>query len=144
MSPAPFRQVWKGSGPPDSFLSVHWQEGNNMALKMTNREVNGTSVLALDGRIVLGAEGDALREELQTLVHDGKKKIVLNMNNIEYIDSAGLGTLIAAHLNAKSQGASLKLCHLGSKLQEVLQITRLSTVFCVCNTEAVAVGSFPV
>ena len=115
-----------------------------MALKMTNREVNGASVLALDGRIVLGAEGDVLREKLQTLVREGKKKIVLNMTNIEYIDSAGLGTLVAAHLTAKSKGASLKLCHLGSKLQEVLQITKLSTVFCVCNTEALAVASFSV
>lgn len=124
-----------------------WRTGRkeiHMALKMTNREVDGTSVLALDGRVVLGAEGDALREELQKLVAEGKKKIVLNMNNIEYIDSAGLGTLVAAHLNAKSKGAALKLCHLGSKLQEVLQITRLSTVFCVCNTEAVAVASFSV
>lgn len=84
----------------------------------------------------------ALRVELQTLVHDGKKKLVLDMNNIEYIVSAGLGTLIEAHLNAKSQGASLKFCHLRSKLQEVLQITRLVTVFQVCNTEAVAVASF--
>jgi anti-sigma B factor antagonist len=126
---------------------VRWRTGRkeiNMALKMTNHEVDGALVVALDGRVVLGAEGDALREELQRLVAEGKKKIVLNMNNIENIDSAGLGTLIAAHLNAKSKGAALKLCHLGSKLQEVLQITRLSTVFCVCNTEAVAVASFSV
>ena len=115
-----------------------------MALKMTNREVDGASVLALDGRVVLGAEGDALREELQKLVAEGKKKIVLNMNNIEYIDGAGLGTLVAAHLNAKSKGAALKLCHLDSKLQEVLQITRPSKGFCVCNTEAVTVASFSV
>jgi anti-sigma B factor antagonist len=115
-----------------------------MALKITNHEVDGTSVVALDGRVVLGVEGDALRQELQKLVAEGKKNIVLNMSNIEYVDSAGLGTLVAAHLNAKSKGASLKLCHLGSKLQEVLQITRLSTVFCVCNTEAVAVASFSV
>jgi len=72
------------------------------------------------------------------------RKLVLNMNNIEYIDSAELGTLIEVHLNAKSQGASLKLCHLRSKLQEVLQITRLATVFQVCNTEAGAVASFSV
>ena len=109
---------------------------------MTNREVNGASVLALDGRIVMGAEGEALRKELETLVAQGNKNIVLNLSNIEYIDSAGLGTLIAAHLSAKSNGASLKLCHLGSKLQEVLQITRLATVFQVCNTEAAAVASF--
>jgi len=113
-----------------------------LKLKMTNREVNGASVLALDGRIVLGPEGDALREELQAMVRDGKKKIVLNMHNIEYVDSAGLGALVAAHLNAKSQGASLRLCHLGSKFQEVLQITRLATVFQVCNTEAAALASF--
>ena len=113
-----------------------------MALKMTNREVDGASVVALDGRIVMGAEGNALRQELQKLVAEGKKNIVLNMSNIEYVDSAGLGTLVAAHLSAKSQGASLKLCHLGSKLQEVLQITRLSTVFQVCSTEAAAVASF--
>ena len=113
-----------------------------MALKMTNREVDGASVVALDGRIVRGAEGNALRQELQKLVAEGKKNIVLNMSNIEYVDSAGLGTLVAAHLSAKSQGASLKLCHLGSKLQEVLQITRLSTVFYVCSTEAAAVASF--
>lgn len=61
---------------------------------------------------------------------------------VEYFDSAGLGTLVAPHLNAKSQGASLKPCHLGSKLQEVLQITRLAMVFQVRNTEAVAVASF--
>jgi len=115
-----------------------------MSLRMTNREVNGASVLALDGRIVLGAEGDALREQLQTLVREGKKKIVINLHNIEYIDSAVLGTLVAAHLNATSQGASLKLCHLGIKLQEVLQITRLASVFQVCNTEALAVASFSV
>src|SRR5438105_6322007 len=64
----------KSQDHPTGFLSsVHWQEGNNIPLKITNREVNGASVLALEGRIVLGAEGDALREELQTLVHDGKK-----------------------------------------------------------------------
>ncbi len=75
-----------------------------MPLKITNREVNGASVLALEGRIVLGAEGDALREELQTLVHDGKKELVLNMNNIEYIDSAELGTLIEAHFERQVPG----------------------------------------
>jgi len=85
-------QVGKVSGPPDRVFVVGAlaQEGNNMALKITNREVNGASVLALEGRIVLGSEGDALREELQTLVHDGKKKLVLNINKIQYIDSAGL------------------------------------------------------
>ena len=113
-----------------------------MALKMTNREVGGVSVVALDGRIVLGDEGNALRVKLKSLIAEGKKKIVLNMDDIKYIDSAGLGILVAAHCSAKSEGASLVLCHLGSKFQEVLQITKLVTVFEVCHTEAAAIASF--
>src|SRR6266404_2419518 len=99
---------------------------------MTNREVDGVSVVALDGRIVLGEESNALREKVKGLIAEGKKKIVLNMDNVTFIDSAGLGTL----------GAALRLCHLGSKFQEVLQITKLLTVFDVFNTEAEAVRSF--
>jgi len=118
------------------------EEENNVALKMTNREVDGVSVVALDGRIVLGEESNALREKVKGLITSGKKKIVLNMDNITFIDSAGLGTLVAAHHSAKSQGAGLRLCHLGSKFQEVLQITKLMTVFDVYNTEAEAVASF--
>jgi anti-sigma B factor antagonist len=117
-------------------------EETNMALKITNREVNGVSVVTLDGRIVLGEESNALRVKLKSLIAEGKKQIVLNMDNIKYIDSSGLGTLVAAHCSAKTQGASLRLCHLGSKFQEVLQITKLLTVFEVCDTEAAAVASF--
>ena len=113
-----------------------------MALKMTNREVDGVAVVALDGRIVLGEESNALREKVKSLIAEGKKKVVLNMANITFIDSAGLGTLVASHHSAKSQGAYLKLAHLGSKFQEVLQITKLLTVFDVYNSEAEAVASF--
>jgi len=118
------------------------EEENNVALKMTDREVDGVSVVALDGRIVLGEESNALREKVKGLINSGKKKIVLNMDNVTFIDSAGLGTLVAAHHSAKSQGAGLRLCYLGSKFQEVLQITKLMTVFDVYNTEAEAVASF--
>jgi anti-sigma B factor antagonist len=113
-----------------------------VALKMTDREVDGVSIVALDGRIVLGEESNALREKVKSMMAAGKKKIVLNMDNITFIDSAGLGTLVAAHHSVKSQGASLRLCHLGSKFQEVLQITKLLTVFDVDKTEAEAVASF--
>jgi anti-sigma B factor antagonist len=118
------------------------EEENNVALKLTNREVDGVSVVALDGRIVLGEESNSLRERVKSLIAGGKKKIVLNMDNVTFIDSAGLGTLVAAHHSARSQGAGLRLCHLGSKFQEVLQITKLLTVFEVYNTEAEAVASF--
>src|SRR5271157_2234552 len=109
---------------------------------MADREVDGVSVVALDGRIVLGEESNALREKVKSLIAAGKKKIILNMDNITFIDSAGLGTLVAAHHSVKSQGASMRLCHLGSKFQEVLQITKLMTIFEVYNTEAEAVASF--
>jgi anti-sigma B factor antagonist len=119
-----------------------YEEETKVALKFTNREVDGVSVVALDGRIVLGEESNALRERVKALVAEGKKKIVLNMANVTFIDSAGLGTLVAAHHSAKSQGAALKLCHLGAKFQEVLQITKLLTVFDVYNSESEAVASF--
>ena len=113
-----------------------------MALKMTSREVDGISVVALDGRIVLGEESNALRECVKNLLANNKKQIVLNVDNVTYIDSAGLGTLVAAHHSARSQNASLKLSNLGSKFQEVLQVTRLLTVFEVYDSEAAAVRSF--
>jgi len=116
--------------------------GSNVALKITNREVDGVSVLALEGRIVLGEESNALRESVKSLLAKNKKQIVLNMDNVTYIDSAGLGTLVAAHHSARSQDASLRLCKLGSKFQEVLQVTKLLTVFDVYDSEAAAVQSF--
>ena len=129
----------KVSGHPIGFLM---RERNNVALKITDRELDGAYVVALDGRIVLGEESQALRVKLKSLVAEGKKKVVLNMDNIKYIDSAGLGILVAAHVSAKLHGASLKLSNLGSKFREVLQITKLFTVFDVYNTEADAVASF--
>lgn len=113
-----------------------------MSIRMTNSEVDGVSVVELDGRIVLGEESNSLREKIKSLLAEGKKKIILNMANIKYIDSAGLGTLVAAHLSAKTQGASVRLCHLGNKFHEVLQMTKLLTVFDVYDTEAAAVSSF--
>ncbi len=109
---------------------------------MTNREVDGVAVVGLEGRIVLGEESNALRERVKSLLSNNKKKIVLNMDNVTYIDSAGLGTLVAAHHSAKSQGATLKLSNLGSKFQEVLQVTKLLTVFDVLPSEADAIRSF--
>jgi len=110
---------------------------------MTDREVDGVSVVTLDGRIVLGEESNSFREKLKGLLTEGKKKIVLNMAGIKYIDSAGLGTLVAAHVSAKTQGASVRLCNLGEKFHEVMQITRLLTIFDVYDTETAAVSSFP-
>jgi len=114
----------------------------NMALKITSHESDGISVLALDGRIVLGEETVALREKVKGLLGEGKKKLVLDLKNVTMIDSSGLGALVAAHSSAKSGGAALRLCNLGSRTNELLQMTRLVTVFEVSNSEAEAVKSF--
>jgi len=113
-----------------------------MTMKMTNSEVDGVSVVKLDGRIVLGEESNSLREKLKSLVSDGKKKIVLDLADVKYIDSSGLGVLVAAHVSAKNQGASVRLCHLGEKFHDLLQMTKLLTVFDVYDTEATAIHSF--
>jgi anti-sigma B factor antagonist len=112
-------------------------------LKMTERTVDGVSVLDLEGRIVLGEESSALRERVKNLLGQDHKKIVLNMGNVSYIDSAGLGALVASYTSAKNQGAILKLVNLGSKFREVLQVTKLLTVFEVYDTEQAAISSFP-
>ena len=110
-----------------------------MALKITNREVDGVAVLVLDGRIVLGEETSALREKVKSLIGEGKKNILLNLSNVTLIDSSGLGALVTAYSSAKSGGASLRLSNLGSRFNELLQITKLYTVFEVSETEADAV-----
>ncbi len=114
-----------------------------MPLKMTDRNVGNVSVLELEGRIVLGEESSALRERVKSLLGQDRKQIVLNMANVSYIDSAGLGALVASFTSAKNQGAILKLANLGQKFREVLQVTKLFTVFDVYDNEQAAVASFP-
>jgi anti-sigma B factor antagonist len=109
---------------------------------MTDRNVNGVDVVDIEGRIVLGEESNAFREKVKSLLAAGKKKIVLNLAQVSYIDSAGLGTLVATFHSARSQGATLKLTNLGTKFKEVLQVTKLMTVFDTYDTEAAAIASF--
>ena len=110
-----------------------------MALRMMYRDVDGGCVLSLDGRIVLGEETSALREAVKSLLAEGKKNIILDLSNVSFIDSAGLGALVAAYSGAKSEGAALRLCNVGSRFKELLQITKLYTVFEVSDSEADAV-----
>jgi anti-sigma B factor antagonist len=109
---------------------------------MIEKESGGVTVLELHGRIVLGEESNALRERVKALLAGGKTKIILNMANVTYMDSTGLGTLMASHQSARSQGASLRLAQLGAVFMELLKATRLLTVFDVYPTEAEAVHSF--
>jgi anti-sigma B factor antagonist len=127
---------------PVGLLEDFETRGTDMPLKMTDREVGGVTVVALDGRVVLGEETNAFREKIKALLAEGKKKILLNLANITLIDSTGLGTLVSAHHSASTRGASVRLCNLGTKFQEVLQVTKLLTVFDVSDTEADGVRSF--
>jgi anti-sigma B factor antagonist len=124
---------------PESLVD---EEGTIVALMLTSGEVDGVAVVWLDGRVVLGEETGALRDKVKSLIAEGKKKLVLNMNNVTLIDSAGLGALVAAYSSTKSGGASLRLCHLGTKFNELLQLTRLITIFEVYNTQEEAIKSF--
>jgi anti-sigma B factor antagonist len=109
---------------------------------MAERDVNGVTVVDIDGRIVLGEESNSFREKIKSLLAAGKKKIVLNLANVVYIDSAGLGTLVATFHSASSQGATLKMANLGAKFKEVLQVTKLMTVFDTYESETAAIQSF--
>jgi anti-sigma B factor antagonist len=110
-----------------------------MALKITDREVDGVTVLALDGRIVLREETTQLREKVKGLFAAGKKRFVLDLAKVTFIDSSGLGTLVAVHSSARTGGAAMRLCNLGSRFNDLLQITKLYTVFDVSATETDAV-----
>ncbi len=113
-----------------------------MTNNITNKDIDGVSVVSYDGRIVLGPESSALRERVKTLLVEDRKKIVLNMSKVTYIDSSGLGMLVALHVSARGQGAEMHLSNLGEKFHDVLQLTRLLTVFSVFDTEADAIRAF--
>ena len=114
-----------------------------MKSNISTKRIGDVSVVALKGRILLGEESNSLRERVQSLICEGRK-IVLNMANVTYIDSTGLGILVAAHVSAKKQGTALHLSDLGNKFHDLLQLTRLLTVFSVYATEAEAISSFEV
>lgn len=113
-----------------------------MPLMIKETDSNGVTVVTLSGRIVLGEESLKLRYKLKDLLEKGKNRLVLDLADVGYIDSAGLGTLVAGHTSASNQGASLKLANLTKKFSEQLNITKLVTVFDVYDSVDAAVKSF--
>jgi anti-sigma B factor antagonist len=114
----------------------------NMELKLTKRTVDGILAFECKGRIVFGDESSLLREEVKKAIHDGQKRIVLNLKEINYIDSGGLGTLVALHTTAQNAGSNIKLASLTQRVGDLLQVTKLLTVFEVHNSEYEALESF--
>ena len=113
-----------------------------MALTIASREVDGVTVLDLNGRITLGEGSVQLREAIRDLISKGSKTILLNMGDVNYIDSSGIGELVSAFTTTKNQGGELKLLNLTKKVNDLLQITKLYTVFDVFEDEASAISSF--
>ncbi len=113
-----------------------------MALQIDSREVSHVSILDIRGRIVLGEEIHLLRDTVRKLVADGKKKIILNLAGLDYIDSSGVGELVGAFTTVRNAGGELKLLNLTQKVHDVLHVTKLYTVFDIRDDEFKAVKSF--
>ena len=113
-----------------------------MSLKMRTRETNGVIVIDLNGQLTLGEASAAIRDEVRDQVSHGYNKILLNLADVTYIDSAGLGELTAAYTSVKNRGGQLKLLSLTKRVHDLMQITKLYTVFDVYDEEKTAVASF--
>ena len=113
-----------------------------MSMKVATRQVDGVTILDLSGRITLGEGSVTLRDAVHDVLAKGSKKILLNLENISYIDSSGIGELVSAFTSVRNQGGELKLLNLTKKVHDLLQITKLYTVFDVKDDEATAIGAF--
>ncbi len=113
-----------------------------MSMKASTRQVDGVTILDLSGRITLGEGSVQLRDAVRDLISKGSKRILLNLAEVNYIDSSGIGELVSAFTSVRNQGGELKLLKLTKKVHDLLQITKLYTVFDIKDDEAAAVASF--
>ena len=113
-----------------------------MSIKTSTRQVGEITVVDLSGRITLGEGSTMLRDNVRDLLGRGQKKILLNLGDVTYIDSSGIGELVSGFTTVTNQGGQLKLLNLTKKVHDLLQITKLYTVFEVHNEEAAAIKSF--
>ncbi len=113
-----------------------------MALTTKTRQVGSVSIVDLNGKVTLGENTGILRDELRGLLAQGHKHIILNMKDVSYVDSAGLGELVGAYTTATNQGGAVKLLHLQGKMKDLMQITKLHTIFPAYEDENAAVASF--
>jgi anti-sigma B factor antagonist len=113
-----------------------------MSITASTRLVGGVTIVDLTGRIVLGDGSAELRDLVRDLAREGIRKILLNLRNVDYIDSSGLGELVCAFTSMRNQGGELKLLNLTKRVRSLLQITKLLTVFDVTDDESISVKSF--
>lgn len=113
-----------------------------MHLEVQQRETEGIAILDLSGRLVLSPEATDLRRKLARIVEDGSKNAILNLKEIHFIDSSGLGYLVVAHSTFEDAGGAMKLLHLSKRSAELLILTKLTTVFEIFDDEQDAINSF--
>jgi anti-sigma B factor antagonist len=113
-----------------------------MNIITSTRQVGGVTIVDISGRIVLGQESAALRDEVLDLLSKGHKQILLNLADVDHIDSMGLGALVSAFASVRKQGGELKLLNLTDKAADLMQVTKLDTIFDIMNDEAAGVKSF--
>jgi anti-sigma B factor antagonist len=111
-------------------------------MKSSARQVGGVTIVDLSGRITLGEGSVVLRDTIRDLVGKGQNKILLNLADVTYIDSSGIGELVSAFTTVRNQSGELKLLKLTKKVHDLLQITKLYTVFDIKDDEAAAVKAF--
>jgi len=111
-------------------------------LNISERQVGDVTILDMDGKITIGEGSVALRTAIRRLLEEGKKKILLNLARVSYIDSSGIGELVSSYTSIGKEGGQLKLLNLTQKLQDLLTITKLLTVFDVYDSEEEALASF--
>src|SRR5579871_1116615 len=116
--------------------------GFRVSMKASARQVESVTIVDLSGRIKLGEGSSELRSIVKDLLAKGQKNILLNLGDISYIDSSGVGELVSAFTSVRNQGGELKLLHLTKKVHDLLQITKLYTVFDVKDDEAEAIRAF--
>lgn len=112
-----------------------------MQLRISTRTVDGVLVVDCHGRIVFGEESSSLRDTVKKLVLENNR-IVLNLAGVNYIDSGGLGTLVALYTTARNAGGAVKMAHLTQRVGDLLQVTKLVTIFEVFDNEEQAIQSF--
>jgi anti-sigma B factor antagonist len=123
-------------------LGLGMQGQTPVKMQTAIRQVDGVTVLDISGRITLGEGNVVLREIVRDLAEKGQKRIVLNLGEVQYIDSSGVGELVKSHTTIRNQGGELKLTNLNKRVHDLLQVTRLSAVFDIQKDEASAIESF--